>query len=506
MLAEARRALREGVTLHPVAVGSVVLAGAYFWFLLTRQALPGQDGLHPLGWWGWFDQGRTLESLRAFAAFDLSAARHWYPVGYSLLGVPFPSMGFRAHPFVVVDLVCLLATFWAFVAVAGACGVRRAWACLVFVLAVTWDSQIFSEWVIPWNSTPAAALVWAVLAVCARWLAGVRHPVLLGALAGAVPLFRPTEAPAVALCVAWVLVADWRAGVLGRRTLLGVAAGGALLVGAGVGLHLAIHGPRASEYMLLSRRLGFSVRDLGWKAYVLLADPYWWFWDGPGLLRRAPWVALGFAGMVAALVRGRASGMLAAALTVHLLLYVSYVDLLPTGLWRFNNVHYFKWAVPGYALLAWLLVRDMVPWRWRLPSFVAAGAVVAMAGVSLVRVAPRAAGADEAAKMLEYRGDAPGFDASYFGAFRLRDGRGVLANISDVRAFPVPGGMRVIGLSRRIEGDVVFEPGHGLPDGLVAGVPERFVPALVLGRPCWVPGSLCGARVVNGLLPPLPSR
>ncbi len=36
-------------------------------------------------WWAWSDQGKYLESARAFAAGDLTAARHSYPVGYALL-------------------------------------------------------------------------------------------------------------------------------------------------------------------------------------------------------------------------------------------------------------------------------------------------------------------------------------------------------------------------------------------------------------------------------------
>jgi len=498
--------VKTAAARYPVAVGAAVLTVAYLWYYMSAQALPGNSGAFPQGWWGWFDQGKTLESAQALAGRDLSPGRHWYPLGYALLGAPFLGMGFRGHPFVFVDLACLLIAFLGFVSFARACGVGRATAALLFVAAVLWDRQVFGEWAIPWNSTPAAALVWTILALCGRWLEGARRPVLVGVLAGAVPFFRPTEAVPVAACLLVVLAADWRAGALRPRHLLGLAAGGALAVAPQVGLHLLVYGPQPSDYMRVSRELGFTLHDLGWKAYVVLVDPYQWFTDGQGLLRRLPWVALALAGLAPALARGRAAAALAAALAAHLLLYVSYIDLLPTGLWRFNNIHYWKWAVPGYALLAWLLVLDLVRWRRAAPSYAAAGGLAVVGLLATVRIAPRPVGPGEPAKMLEFPGPAPGFDQSNFGNFTLRDAQGPLRNVPEIRAIPVPGGMRVIALTRDIEGPVVFEPGHGFAPALVAAEPLRFGAGLVLGRPCWLAAFVCGRRPVNDLLPPPPSR
>ena len=493
--------LRAFTARHPVAAGALILAALYLWAYLSHRILPGQSEQFPRGWWGWFDQGQTLVSARAFAFGNLAPGQHWYPPGYALLGAPFLRLGFLAHPFVVVGLACLVATLFAFVEVARTLGVSRIVAAALFIAAVAWDRQMFNEWVIPWNTTPAAALVWVALALCARWATGDRRPVLLGAVVALVPAFRPTEAPAVAAAMLWVLAADWRAGLLRRAHLVRLIAGALPPLLAAAGLHLAIYGPHPSEYMVISRRLGFTLRDFGWKAYVILADPYWWWTDGPGLLRRIPWAALGLAGLLPALLRGRAAGALACALCVHLVLYVSYLDLLPLGLWRFNNVHYWKWAIPGYALLAWLLVRDLIHWRWAPPSLAAAATLAVAATLSLVRVAPRPATADEPAKMLEYHGDAPGFDPSYFNEFTAHDSRGPLIGIAGLRAFPVPGGMRVIALTRRIEGALVFSPDTGLPPALLASTPARFVPSLTWGRPCWL--LPCGKRPPNTLLPPV---
>lgn len=490
---------RKAAQRWAVRLCAAVLVVGYGVSYLGNPGLPGRSARVPEGWWAWFDQGKTLASARAFAALDLSAAAHWYSPGYSLLGAPFVALGFVAHPFVLVDLACLLLTFWAFIVFARGCGAPRGVAACVFVAAVLWNGVSFGEWAIPWNSTPAAALVWGVLAVCGAWLKGLRRPALLGVLVGVVPMFRPTELLPVAACVAWVLVATWRAEGVRAGPLMRLAAGAACgLVPYGA-LHLAIYGAAPSEYMAHSREVGFTLHDFGWKAYVVLADPYEWFTDGPGLLRRLPWMALGFAGMVPALVRGRAAGMLAAALLVHMALYVSYLDLLPLGLFRYGNVHYWKWAIPGFALLAWLLVAELAGWR-RAPAWAAAGGLVLVGLLSLIRVTPVAVTGP--AKMVELHGDPPTFGQSYFGAIVVYDALGRLRGEGQIRAFPVRGGMRVVGLVRDLEGAVTVDPTPGLSAALLAAAPARFGERVTLGRPCWL--MPCGQRVRNDLLPSAP--
>src|SRR5690348_2254945 len=62
--------------------GALLLAIFYTLQYLSYSALPGNQPAFPLGWWGWFDQSKTLESAKAFAHGDLAAVHHWYPLGY----------------------------------------------------------------------------------------------------------------------------------------------------------------------------------------------------------------------------------------------------------------------------------------------------------------------------------------------------------------------------------------------------------------------------------------
>jgi hypothetical protein len=217
-----------------------------------------------------------------------------------------------------------------------------------------------------------------------------------------------------------------------------------------------------------------------------------------------PWAALGLAGMVAASIRGGPAGMLAAGLLAHLVLYVSYVDLLPPGLWRFNNIHYWKWALPGYALLGWLLVRNLAAWPWRRSTWPALAGACLVLGLAFIQVRPRPAAPGEQAKMLAYAGPAPAFTDSFFGEFTIADGDGPMRSPGQIRTFPVPGGMRLIGIRRGFEGEVRFESDAPFPSDLIGQPPARWSARVGLGLPCALIAALCGHHSANPLFPPAP--
>lgn len=450
------------------AIGAVI-AAYYALAYLGHPRLPGNQDGHPLGWWGWFDQSVTLRSTAALARGNLDPSQHHYPLGYSLMGVPFFSAA-RNHPFFFVNLLSLLGTYAGFVAFARRLGLPAVLAAGVFALVTAGDMALFRQWVVPWNTTPVGAFVWLLLAACAAWLDGAQRPLWIGVLLGAVAVCRPSDAVVLLPCVATLAWADRGAWRTSTRNWLRLAAAGAAVVVPIVVLHLLIYGPAQSLYMQSSARIGFTLHDFGWKAYVLFVDPFPWFADGKGLLQHAHWIALGLAGVVPALLGGAKSRMLAGVLIAHGILYVSYVDLLPSGLWRFLNVHYFAWAVPGYALLAVLLLRDVVASR---RSRVVAGASVVGVGLLLcVRVVPRPVAGDEPAKALDFAGPLPPFPDTYLaGRLALQDARGVLRDQTDMRAVIYPGGVRVVGLRRDMAGPVSWAPGQA-PQGFEGAAPS----------------------------------
>ena len=480
-----QRWLRHGAVWSqgPVWAIGLILLVAYTVSYLGYPKLPGNDPVHPLGWWGWFDQYQSLRSTAAFVSGNLNPAEHHYPPGYSLLGVPF-FLVMPKHPFFFVDLLSLLGAFAGFVSFGRRIGVPGPIVAGLFAASMLLDGTLLLQWVVPWNTTPTGAFIWLLLANVAAWIDGDRRPGLIGVLTGAVVACRPSDGVILLPCLAtlaWTERRAWRAH-LPRAARLG--AGAACVVLPVVALHLAIFGAAPSPYMISSGQIGFTLHDFGWKAYVLLIDPFPWFADGEGLLQHAHWMALGLAGVIPALLAGPKRRMLAAVLLTHALLYISYVDLLPTGLWRFMNIHYFLWAIPGYGLLAWCLLQDLLaPARVRTRALAGASVVATLLVLSL-RVVPAPVGPDRPAKAIDFAGPAaPFWDTFLGGRLALRDADGVMREGHDIRGFLYPGGVRVIGLRRDLVGAVEWLPG-GAPIGYEGSQPSaRWVPSLRLSWP-----------------------
>ena len=196
----------------PLALGGVFLAVWYSYFYLSFPETPGNAflaGGHGLGWMGWYDQGKTYDSTLALAARNFHPEAHWYPLGYALLGAPF-IMSLHGHAFFFVDIVSLLAPFCGFVAFARRVGFPAPLGVPLFILA-TIDPWLFRQWVIPWSSTPSAALAWLLLAATAAHMQGTRRPFWLGLLAAPLPLFRPMDVLIAVPAILWAAYFDLQA-------------------------------------------------------------------------------------------------------------------------------------------------------------------------------------------------------------------------------------------------------------------------------------------------------
>jgi hypothetical protein len=478
-----------------------VLVLAYLALYLAHPALPGNNPVHPLGWWGWWDQSQYVRSARALARGDFAPSEHWYPPAYALIGAPFARL-WPAHPFILANLLCLLGTAWLFVAFAARLGVGPWMAALLFILG---SVPVADAWVVPWTSSPTALCLWAVLLLAADHLQGRPRPWLLGLAASVAATLRPADAIVpVAVIGAVMLIDIWRlrgarrgaAAGLARRVGI-IVLGGVVPVALLLALHLATHGWRLSPYMLVSRDIGFSLHAYGWKAFNLLVEPRAWWGDGIGLIRRAPWVGLALLLLPFAAQRGAAAGLLALGAFLHLALYIAYVDLLPTGLWRYHNIHYFKWSLPGFALLSWVgLVAASHAWRaarqGRRGAMLPALAVLPLALLLCARLMPeRADAAAGTARALLLRDVRTGMHETYFGEGNaVSDRVGVARNVTDLRFFPAAAGTRVLWLRRdaALPITTVALPAAGVvPPGTV----EAYQARLTVGWPCWLPPYVC---------------
>jgi hypothetical protein len=483
--------LQSAATWRPqaAAFGGFLLVLLYSFYYFTDQSVPGRQ-FYPAdvtSWVDWGDQGFYYRSARALAAGDLDPKQHWYPLGYSLLAAPFAFLG--DHQFFVIDLLALIVAYAGFMHFAVRLGVPAVLAAFLFFLTGCLDPIVFRHWAIPWNTTPAAAVIWAMLAVSAGYVQGDRRPLLLGLLAGVLPLIRPTDGTLSAICLASVGIVSFREQKPVARDAVKMAAGVLMAALPYAALHLKIYGPNATQYMINSQIMGFTLHNPLFRAYVLLIEPRQWFFAGYGLLQHLPWLLLGFAGALVAWRQGSAALLLSVCLIAYCVMFIAYVDLLPSGLWRYFNIHYFKWTLPGFGLLGWFLVRDLFAKRR------SAWAVLAIVfPLSCIRVSPRPADPGEGAVAVDLPGAAASEENSANAtALVAEDAVGPLPNITMMRAFPLPSepGLRLIAVRRDFVGPVSWALGPGLPVPADAPPQQRWAERIGFGYPCWLPPRLC---------------
>ncbi|HEY3847971.1 MAG TPA: hypothetical protein VGL95_12750 [Acetobacteraceae bacterium] len=367
-------------------------------FLIAHFHYPGLPaaGTETGGWRGWADQSRYIEAARAWAAWDLTPARHWYPPGYPLMGAPF--LRITPHDrFLLPDLACLIASQFACAALA-----RRMfphsrfaslWGAAAFLVASIGTLSGLKSWLVPWTTTPAAALTFAAFVAVLRLAErpGIGRALLAGGAVGGMIFFRPGDAAPVALAA--VVALTPRLVAMRIRTAAGVAVASVLAAAAVSGVAAAIiaatSGFGPDTYYAVSARFGFEFRllPLRWVSLIIDARP---LLDGAGtdrvepgqhrgLAEVFPWIIAGVGGVAACWFgreEKRVHVLLATWLAAHLALMLCYRDLHIPGFWLYGNYHYFKVTQPVFLLFALLLAVRLADraTRWRA----AAAATVAI--------------------------------------------------------------------------------------------------------------------------------
>jgi hypothetical protein len=483
---------------------AVIASAVYLLLCIVKSGPIGLVTGHT--WQHWWDQGAYLRSTTAFAHGDLSPASHWYPLLYPLLAVPFLLL-LPYNPFLLLDLLCVALLAQSVTRVARHLGIGQTAALLILLLTCLWPSELWHAWVQPWTTTLSAALIWWLMAKAGDVAAAPdqirpRDAAAIGFVAALVPLARPADAIILLLVGGYVALVLIRHGAL-RLPLVGAALVGAIVPLAVYGmLHLAIYGPVATDYMRLSGDIGLWFGDIGWKASILFLDPSPWFAGDKALLARMPWVVLGLAGALFVLVRpgrdarrGYAAFLLTIA-AVYVLVMTAYVDLLPSGLWRFNNIHYFKWILPLLGMTAWLFLRDA-----RHRPLIAAASFAAIFIMTGLRVVPVPALPDQPARRIDFPAPAgTNWTEVYFAQSVIVEGTRVRRNIFDYRQILDGDTVHALALrgdftpAARWHGgglsDVAWPPAGTapLPGTWPAAPSTRWKGRLTWGLPCWIGG------------------
>jgi hypothetical protein len=465
---------------------------------------------HYEGWFSWADQGWYLMSARAWATGQLAPALHNYTPGYSLMAAPFVWL-FPAQPFAIPDFVDFAASLLLFAAIARRlCPARDGWraaSIAAFCMSSLITPVLQRIWIIPWNTTGSAPFLFGALLGTFRLCEkpGWRRAAVLGLLLGVLGGIRPTDAAVLAPCIA-IYSAVWlRRETLPHLAALAVSGILGLLIGAlpFVCAHLAVHGLTGGAYIAKSAGIGFEWRLLPLRWVMIVLDPRPLLPEGSGLAEGLPWIIPGIAGIafVTMLARDRepAWWLIAAAIAASWSLYLSYRDLQPYGLWRFHNLHYFKWSFSFLLLAALRLGAAVFEWRqrWRFAAAAAFGVAIAAwqpvgvktAHSSVLKNPP--ANTVELDMPLSRVSDAALLPLSgtwkdiYFSDAQLMSLDHSFANTRDFKLLPVPGGALLQPLRQLPGPPLLFYPGDRISFSSRAdavALSER----IVFGLPCGI--------------------
>src|SRR5262245_45647275 len=366
-----------------------LVAVAYVYTYFAHPDTPGNSPLeHPLGWWGWWDQSLYLKQANAILHGDLTADKHIVPPLYPAVGAIFLNWS-SGHPYFLPDLLCWLWFVFAFIRFADRYVPR--WSGLVLLCGTTIvNYELLENFVIPWATTLSMALL-ATGILGLVWLEDVREGkrkqisswqfFMVALSLGLLAPTRPIETVVGGVLGLALLIRYWR---VRRNAAANLPPPSRFLplvvIGSAIGpsiyfvFNKMVFGNPLGGYINVAGANGYFPADLPEKFISLWLDGKTLYGENnAGLTEHYPWLFLSLAGLVWALLRGDALLRVAAfAICLLFALYMPYSDLRPNGLWRYLNIHYFKWTFPFLALFAWLLVKQVIEgWRrqegWLFP-------------------------------------------------------------------------------------------------------------------------------------------
>ncbi|HBX7941091.1 MULTISPECIES: hypothetical protein [Enterobacteriaceae] len=452
----------------------------YCFFYLSNAALPGNNIHEPLGWWGWFDQGQYLKGALALSQFNFSPENHYYPPLYPFMGSLFIKV-LPVHPFFFIDGLAFILFTYSFIKFSSRyCGF---WLSMVLYAAtVYFNKPIMDTFVVPWSTTCTITVfsVALLLFMYVKDRPGMSLARLnLAALGlsldfGLLALARPIDALLASVFFSAFLVLSYsndRRLPVKTRLLRWLPLCAILLIGPILSaivffaFNVKVFGSAFGGYFnATANGSGYFPFEIAKKALSLFNDSYTLYREPrASLLTHYPWLAFSVAGMLFCFWRGDIIlRTMCVAAIVQFGLYAPYGDLLPNGIWRYANIHYFKWMLPFLALFAWMSLywifekRGEKKLRPALRTALVLIIVVVTFSISLVTrqwniqvettsssgmVVPLE---DKTVDFIDIPGVNGSFQAIYFGSHKLwLDGHYLLA-VKDYRILPAPGGIRIL--------------------------------------------------------------
>lgn len=296
--------------------------------------------------------------------FNFTPKNHYYPPLYPFLGALFIHV-MPVHPFFVVDGLAFILFTFTFIKISTRyCGFWLSLA--LYAASVFFNRPIMETFIVPWSTTCSIATlsVALLLFVYVKDRPGLaRKKLYLATLGlslafGFVSLARPIDALLSSVFfIAFLILSYNNDNRLPTKTrllrLLPQCA--ILLVGPVLSavifftFNVKVFGSAFGGYFnATTQSNGFFPFEIAKKTLSLLTDSYTLYLEpNASLLTHYPWLAFSIAGMILSFWRGEIIlKILCLAIVLYFSLYAPYGDLLPNGVWRYANIHYFKWMIP----------------------------------------------------------------------------------------------------------------------------------------------------------------
>ena len=459
-------------------------------------------------WWGWWDQSKYIQSTRALASGNFDSSEHWYPLGYSLLAVPFTWIA-PGEPFIFVNAISLALYAIAFIRIFRPHIGRFATLLVLFgtlLIPISVEAgglgsfPVMRQFVIPWNTIPvAAAYLWIIhllQTMETRPQTSLAADLCLGMLAAFVLVTRPVDMVPLVLAGAyylWIRVRKTKPALhIGMATI-----GAVIIIGFVYLLMLLIHGGISTPYSENSTGIGLGFGNLLERFYAIFISSAATWGEPLSVFTLQPWLfVLAPLAFCWAVLAPRAALLPVSLVFASCLVYLSYNDFAPHNVFRFMLVHYLVWMLPVLSAAGicggLLLLRQK---RWITIGLVAVALPILL---SSYRVQPRVVAPAEV--VMEQAGSLPVYTLKFSGRRDIDaidfvgsspkdwmqltltqfdftvDGQPMKV-FADYRTVSIPGGVRVI-LNRDVDAQTIR---LGLTDQVIspptttAGIrPVRF--------------------------------
>ncbi|MDA7623039.1 hypothetical protein N8645_00745 [bacterium] len=340
------------------------------WLLVYKShpAAPLPLGSHDgIGWWGWFDQMQYLHITKQFASADFFNPEKYYPPLYPAIpSITNNALG-STISYIATDFTLSLIFFTSLLFLFKE--YLNPLITLASVALVYGTSSItYQQWVIPWTTNLSSVfLIIISLLVSHEYKNRSRQTIpalnirasVSFALTGLMLWVRPFEIiPAGVLCIGMLGIQIKSQLSLSKNLpltrkisqsirLLSVP----LVFLTGVVSLYAIYnlktfGSWVPSYSKTINSMGFSPWDVGFKFISLVTDSSTYGLHDGHLTHRLPlFIPLALISLIGMIFLKWPLKLLVLAALASFTSYLTFNDLVPTGLFTFNNLHYFTWSI-----------------------------------------------------------------------------------------------------------------------------------------------------------------